>query len=65
MKVFSKEKYLAHTSLECLKEAALRSGWVDECDGKPVIDGLCGRFMIRDNWCKREGCEKWKGKETQ
>ena len=51
MKVFSKEKYLAHTSLECLKEAALRSGWVDECDGKPVIDGLCGRFMIRDNWC--------------
>ena len=65
MKVFSKEKYLAQPSLEYLKEASLHSGWVDECDGKHVIDGRCGRFMIRDNWCKREGCEKWKGKETQ
>ena len=51
MKVFSKEKYLAQPSFEYLKEAALRSGWVDECDGKPVIDGRCGRFMIGDNWC--------------
>lgn len=34
MKVFSKEKYLAQPSLEYLKEASLRSGWVDECDGK-------------------------------
>ena len=33
MKVFSKEKYLAQPSLEYLKEASLRSGWVDECDG--------------------------------
>lgn len=42
MKVFSKEKYLAQPSLEYLKEASLRSGWVDECDGKHVIDGRCG-----------------------
>lgn len=51
MKVFSKEKYLAQPFLEYLKEAALRSGWVDKCDGKPVIDGRCGCFWIPDNWC--------------
>lgn len=51
MKVFSKEKYLAQPFSEYFKEVSLRSGWVDECDGKPVIDGRCGCFLICDNWC--------------
>ena len=51
MKVFSKKKYLAQPISEYSKKTALRSGWVDECDGKPVIDGRCGCFVISDNWC--------------
>lgn len=49
--VFSKKKWKERPIREDVKEDALRSGWVDECDGKPVENGQCGQFLIVDTWC--------------
>lgn len=59
--VFSKKKWMECKFPEDIKEDALQSGWVDECDGKPVKKGMCGRFLIVDTWCvdadEWEACE--------
>lgn len=49
--VFSKKKWMECGLPEDIREDALQSGWVDECDGKPVESGQCGHFLIVDTWC--------------
>ena len=49
--IFSKKKWKESPIQEDVKEDALQSGWVDECDGKPVEKGMCGNFLMIDSWC--------------
>lgn len=49
--VFSKKKWMECPLPDDIREDALQSGWVDECDGKPVEKGMCGKFLIVDTWC--------------
>ena len=44
MKVFSKEKYIRDMGDDY-------STWIDKCDGKPVVDGMCEDFIVHNNWC--------------
>lgn len=29
----------------------IKSGWPLQCEGKEVINGKCGMFIVRDEWC--------------
>lgn len=49
--VFSKKKWMEYPLPEDVRERSLQSGWVDECDGKPVENRLCGQFLIADACC--------------
>lgn len=49
--VFSKKKWMECQLPKDIREDALQSVWVDECDGKPVEKGMCGKFLIVDTWC--------------
>lgn len=58
MKVFSKEKYFescngAKEYWKALEAAGIpvEKRWPDICDGKEVINGMCGVYVIHDNWC--------------
>lgn len=59
--VFSKKKWMECRLPKNIREDALQSGWVDECDGKPVENGQCGQLLIVDTWCvdadEWEACE--------
>lgn len=44
-KIFSKEKFIE-------KEGENHYLWVDECDGKEVINGRIGCYLIVDEWCE-------------
>lgn len=46
MKVFSKAKYC-----EGRRRDAYIAPWVDECDGKPVVNGKIDYYFIEDDWC--------------
>lgn len=48
MKVFSKAKFVKVEGYGAYLES---QKWVDECDGKPVRDGLCGVYCADDEWC--------------
>lgn len=49
--VFSKKKWMECPLPDDIRKDALQSGWVDECDGKPVENGQCGQLLIVDTWC--------------
>lgn len=61
--VFSKKKWMECKFPEDIREDALQSGWVDECDGKPVEKGMCGRFLIVDTWCV--DADEWEAYEDE
>ena len=46
MKIFSKEKCVADIGRGWAEEP-----WVNHCDGKPVVNGKCGHYVINDEWC--------------
>lgn len=48
MKVFSREKFI---EVHGKKVYEFCKGWVDICDGKPVVDELCEGYSISDKWC--------------
>lgn len=48
MKVFSKEKFI---KVEGYKDYLAHRKWVNECDGKPVRGGMCGKYCADDAWC--------------
>lgn len=48
MKVFSKERFI---KAEGYKDYLASRIWVDECEGKPVRDGFCGKYVADDAWC--------------
>lgn len=53
VKVFSKEQYIEVCGYD--KYLEFRN-WVDECEGKEVIDGLClNKYLIIDEWCVEKG----------
>lgn len=49
MKIFSKEKFLKDPNT--IRFVDTGDSWEDECDGKEVINGICGGYLIHDDWC--------------
>ncbi len=45
-KVFSKEKFI-----ENMKEKAIKSSWIEDCDGKTIEECNELGFRITDDWC--------------
>lgn len=51
MQVFSVEAYCENMNYP--DTTRIEPGtWQAECDGKPVIDGMCGIYIIPPVWCK-------------
>ena len=48
MKVFSREKFIEVHGKKLYESC---KGWVDKCDGKPVVRGWCEGFSISEQWC--------------
>jgi len=56
MKIFSKVKYIEDKGIQHYNKC---KNWVDLCDGKEVVDGICvpgkpfhdSRYYICDEWC--------------
>lgn len=57
MKIFSKKKFFevdgGKASYELLKKIGIPEQyiWVNICDGKEVVDGMCEGYTIADEWC--------------
>lgn len=49
MKVFSKQKLYQQIAFDA--HGPEIDFWANECDGKPVIDGKCCGYCMRDEWC--------------
>lgn len=48
MKIFSRDKFIKRYGTE---ECERNRKWVDACNGKEVINGICGCCLIDDSWC--------------
>lgn len=51
MKIFSKDKYIREQGMAAYRTSCQCGNWIDECDGKTVINGYCGDYHISDRWC--------------
>lgn len=51
MKIFSKDKYIRERCMAAYRTSCQCGDWINECDGKTVINGYCGDYHISDLWC--------------